>query len=96
MLAEAGLQTMIDPRDAALLAGLVYVSPDEPGIGRRRVGKGFVYKGPDLARIADRGVVQRIRSLAVPPAWRDVWICTRENGHIQAVGYDDSGRKQYR
>ena len=96
MLAEAGLQTMIDPRDAALLAGLVYVSPDEPGIGRSRAGKGFVYKGPDLARIADRGVVQRIRSLAVPPAWRNVWICTRENGHIQAVGYDDNGRKQYR
>ena len=96
MLAEAGLQTMIDPRDAALLAGLVYVSPDEPGIGRSRAGKGFVYKGPDLARIADRGVVQRIRSLAVPPAWRNVWICTQENGHIQAVGYDDNGRKQYR
>jgi DNA topoisomerase I len=86
----------IDPRREARRAGLVYVSTDTPGIARRRAGKGFSYQGPDLKHIADRDVVRRIRALAVPPAWRDVWICLRPNGHIQAVGYDSLGRKQYR
>jgi len=95
MLVEDCSPTQVSVQDAAKLADLVYVSTDEPGIGRRRAGKGFFYSGPDLARVTDKRVVQRIRSLAVPPAWRDVWICIRPNGHIQAVGYDDNGRKQY-
>ena len=95
MLDETGSQT-IDPQAALELAGLVYVSTGDPGIVRRRTGKGFSYRGQDQSRIVDRDVVQRIRSLAVPPAWRDVWICTQPNGHIQAVGYDADGRKQYR
>lgn len=96
MLVEVCSQTQVNAQDAAKLADLVYVSPNEPGIARSRAGRGFVYRGPDLARVTDGRVVQRIRSLAVPPAWRDVWICARADGHIQAVGYDDSGRKQYR
>jgi DNA topoisomerase-1 len=82
-------------RQAARSAGLVYVSTDEPGIGRRRAGKGFAYWGPDQKLIDDPDEIRRIRALAAPPAWRDVWICPRANGHIQAVGYDERGRKQY-
>ncbi len=70
------------------------VSPDEPGWTRRRAGKGFTYLDEEGARLpADE--VERVRSLAIPPAWQDVWICPRPNGHIQAVGTDDAGRRQY-
>jgi DNA topoisomerase-1 len=75
---------------------LTYVSTDEPGIVRRRAGRGFVYRGPDGRRIDDPGIIARIRALAVPPAWRDVWICARPEGHIQAIGFDARGRRQYR
>ena len=68
--------------------------PDEPGWTRRRAGKGFVYLDGDGKRLADEAV-ERIKSLAIPPAWTDVWICTRDNGHLQAVGTDDAGRRQY-
>ncbi|HEX4179522.1 MAG TPA: DNA topoisomerase IB [Caulobacteraceae bacterium] len=96
MLDETGSPIAIDARREARRAGLTYVSTQTPGIARRRAGKGFSYQGPDLQRIADMEVVRRIRALAVPPAWRDVWICPRPDGHIQAVGYDALGRKQYR
>jgi DNA topoisomerase-1 len=92
MLDETGLESGPDPRQA----GLVYVSPGEPGIERRRAGKGFAYRDADRRPIADPDEIRRIRALAVPPAWRDVWICPRPNGHIQAIGYDDRGRRQYR
>ncbi|WP_127130594.1 DNA topoisomerase IB [Georgenia sp. SYP-B2076] len=69
--------------------------PEKPGYGRRRAGKGFSYLNPDGTRVTDPEVVARCRSLVIPPAWRDVWICPDPNGHIQAVGTDDAGRRQY-
>src|ERR1700744_6312197 len=67
-----------------------------PGIRRRRRGRGFSYARPDGKAVADQETLDRIRSLAVPPAWTDVWICPWPNGHIQAVGTDAAGRRQYR
>ena len=67
-----------------------------PGISRRRRGRGFEYLDVRGRRIDDRDAVDRIRSLAIPPAWSDVWICTDPNGHLQAVGVDAAGRRQYR
>jgi DNA topoisomerase IB len=67
-----------------------------PGIRRRRAGKGFTYLEVDGTRIADDEVVDRIKRLAIPPAWEDVWICSDPNGHIQATGVDAKGRRQYR
>ena len=67
-----------------------------PGITRRRRGKGFIYFGADSKQIRDARRLERIRSLVIPPAWENVWICPLENGHIQAVGRDAKGRKQYR
>ncbi|MEJ7928928.1 DNA topoisomerase IB [Ramlibacter sp. AN1015] len=85
-----------DAQEAARAAGLRYVSPDRPGIRREREGEGFAYFAPDGTRIDDESTLARIRSLAVPPAWTDVWICPRANGHLQATGRDAKGRKQYR
>lgn len=73
-----------------------HVSDDAPGIQRRRSGTGFSYAGPDGKTIRDRDVIRRIRALAIPPAWTKVWICPREDGHLQATGRDARGRKQYR
>ena len=88
---------VVDPQDAAESAGLVYVHDDqEPGITRRRAGKGWSYRGPDGAVVKDPATIERINKLAIPPAYRDVWICANPAGHIQATGRDDKGRKQYR
>ncbi|MBD3805016.1 MAG: DNA topoisomerase IB, partial [Thioclava sp.] len=76
-------------------AGLVYVSDEEPGIRRVRRGRGFSYQLPDGSILDDPIVRQRIRALALPPAYHDVWICTKANGHLQATGYDARNRKQY-
>jgi DNA topoisomerase I len=76
--------------------GLRYVSDDTPGIRRRRAGKGFTYTHPDGSRVTDKDDLARIRKLAIPPAWTDVWICPAPNGHIQATGRDAKRRKQYR
>ena len=67
-----------------------------PGLRRRRAGRGFVYLDEDGARVDDVETLDRIRALAVPPAWQDVWICPWANGHIQALGTDAKGRRQYR
>ena len=67
-----------------------------PGIARLRRGRGFAYVGADGRRIEDEATIDRIRALAIPPAWREVWICTDPHGHIQATGIDAAGRKQYR
>ena len=75
--------------------GLTYVSYDQPGIRRRRAGRGFVYMSPG-GRVTDQAVLARIRALAIPPAWRDVWICDHADGHLQAIGFDARGRRQYR
>jgi DNA topoisomerase-1 len=82
--------------ESARIAGLRYVRDDRPGIRRRRKGQGFVYLDADGKSIHDRAVLYRIRSLVIPPAWTDVWICTIENGHLQATGRDTRGRKQHR
>jgi DNA topoisomerase-1 len=77
-------------------AGLTYVSDAEPGIRREKAGKGFCYRHPNGLLVKDPSELQRIRSLAIPPAWADVWICPDASGHVQAVGRDAKGRKQYR
>jgi DNA topoisomerase-1 len=85
-----------DPVESAQAAGLRYVSDIQPGTRRKRAGKGFTYVGPDGKPIHDAAELARIRSLAIPPAYTDVWICPSPNGHIQATGRDARGRKQYR
>lgn len=87
---------VVDPKEAAAGAGLVYVSDDKPGIRRQKRGKGFRYLGPDGRSVGDADTLQRIRKLAIPPAYTEVWICLRADGHIQATGRDAKGRKQYR
>jgi len=78
------------------VAGLRYVSDEGPGIRRRRAGRGFSYLGSDGRRLRDRGTLAWIRSLAIPPAWTDVWISPIRHGHLLATGRDARGRKQYR
>lgn len=85
-----------DPAEAAKMAGLRYVSDKKQGIRRERNGEQFSYIGVDGQPITDEKALQRIRSLAIPPAWTDVWICPTPRGHIQATGRDAKGRKQYR
>jgi DNA topoisomerase-1 len=85
-----------DPVESARAAGLRYVSDTQPGITRKRAGKGFTYSGPDGEKVQDKETLARIKALAIPPAWTDVWISPHERGHIQATGRDDKGRKQYR
>ena len=89
-------QPPADSLHAARSAGLRYVNDGDPGISRVRAGKDFSYLGPDSRRISDPATLGRIKRLAIPPAWTDVWICPRDDGHIQATGRDARGRKQYR
>ena len=84
------------PAESAQAAGLRYVSDDRPGIRRKRRGKGFTYVDPCGSTVRDPKALARIRSLAVPPAWTEVWICAQPTGHLQATGRDARGRKQYR
>ena len=84
------------PHESAAEAGLRYVSDTSPGIRRKRSGTGFTYVGQDGKRITDQKTLERIRKLAIPPAYTDVWICPSPNGHLQATGRDARGRKQYR
>ena len=77
-------------------SGLRYVSDRRPGIQRVRKGKSFNYRLPSGRALRDSPTLKRIKSLVIPPAWKDVWICPDPQGHIQAVGRDDRGRKQYR
>lgn len=76
--------------------GLVRVDPASPGFSRRRRGRGWSFYDSAGAPITDPGEIVRIKSLAIPPAWQDVWICPDPQGHIQAVGTDAAGRRQYR
>jgi DNA topoisomerase-1 len=85
-----------DPVESAEAAGLRYVSDEMPGISRRRAGKGFSYINAQGKTVNDEKVLKRIKALAIPPAYQDVWICPYENGHLQATGLDERGRKQYR
>lgn len=85
-----------DPVEAARAAGLRYVTDRVPGVKRKRAGKGFTYTDAKGERVTDGKEVARIKALVIPPAWTDVWISPSPNGHIQATGRDEKGRKQYR
>ena len=84
------------PEKSAASASLIYASDEEPGIRRRRAGAGFFYIRPDGERLKDVEALLRIRNLAIPPAWNHVWISPHPEGHLQATGRDQRGRKQYR
>jgi DNA topoisomerase-1 len=97
--AQASPAAAADQADSAAAAravGLRYVSDVMPGITRRRAGRAFSYRGPDGRLIRDRAEIARLKRLAIPPAWTEVWICPDGKGHLQATGRDARGRKQYR
>lgn len=85
-----------DPQGAAEAAGLVYVTDGQPGIARQADRGGFRYTKAKGELVRDEATLERIRKLAIPPAWTGVWICPRANGHLQATGRDARGRKQYK
>ena len=85
-----------NPAAAARAVGLRYVADDMPGIRRRRAGRAFSYRDAKGRPIKDRREIARLKRLAIPPAWSDVWICPDGKGHLQATGRDAKGRKQYR
>jgi DNA topoisomerase-1 len=86
----------LDPVQSAIIAGLRYVNGNSAGIVRKRVGREFYFFDSNGRRIRWKTDLERIKSLAIPPAWKRVWICPSPNGHLQAVGYDARGRKQFR
>ena len=88
---------MLLPRkgNSSAMPRLRTVSPSSPGFSRRRAGSGWTFLDKTGQRIADPEEIDRIKSLAIPPAWQEVWISPYPNGHIQAVGTDDAGRRQY-
>jgi DNA topoisomerase-1 len=90
------LKLVTDVAASAKTAGLRYVCDMGPGIRRIKKGSGFSYIGPDEKPVRDMVMLKRIRSLVIPPAWKNVWICSDPDGHVQAVGRDAKGRKQYR
>ncbi|TMB71473.1 MAG: DNA topoisomerase IB [Chloroflexi bacterium] len=94
--AAADAAEPVDPVESARAAGLRYVSDLTPGIRRARAGKAFRYTSSDGHPIRDAETLGRIKRLAIPPAWTDVWICPDPRGHLQATGRDARGRKQYR
>ncbi|HKK40078.1 MAG TPA: hypothetical protein VJ949_11715, partial [Cryomorphaceae bacterium] len=79
----------------SLPAKLTHVTDREPGISRRLCGRGYTYILPSGRRLRSKKRRQRIKALGIPPAWREVWICNRPDGHLQVTGVDDAGRKQY-
>lgn len=95
-IAETLTGVAAEAAQMAVEAGLVYVSDAEPGIRRLRAGKSFRYVTPENRRLEGSKDLKRIASLAIPPAYRDVWIAVQERGHLQATGRDARGRKQYR
>jgi DNA topoisomerase-1 len=96
VLARTPDVVIVDPKEAAESVGLRYVSVEQPGIRRRKAGRGFRYLYPDGNTVTDGQVLRRIRAIVIPPAWTEVWVCRSANGHIQATGRDVKGRKQYR
>jgi DNA topoisomerase-1 len=90
------LEIVTDPVESAKSAGLRYVSDAKPGITRKRWRKGFRYFDAEGAQVRELETLARIKSLVIPPAWTDVWICTNPKGHLQATGRDARGRKQSR
>jgi DNA topoisomerase-1 len=96
MIANATHSDIADPVLSARAAGLRYVSDTKLGISCKRTGRSWSYTAPDGQTIRDRDTRDRIKSLGIPPAWTDVWICPDPRGHLQATGRDAKGRKQYR
>ncbi len=92
----ATLEIVTDPIQSSRQAGLRYMTDTRPGISRKRRGKGFHYFDSDGKRVTEEATLRRIRSLVIPPAWTDVWICPIANGHLQATGRDARRRKQSR
>jgi DNA topoisomerase-1 len=90
------LPLALDPVESAELAGLRYVHDSDPGIHRHKRGRGFMYRGPKGRPVLDARTLDRIRHLAIPPAYTGVWICIDPCGHLQATGLDARTRKQYR
>lgn len=88
--------TAVDPEQCAREAGLHYLEGEPEGIRRQRSGRGFRYTTAQGTPVRDRATLERIRSLAIPPAWVDVWISRDPRSHLQATGFDARGRKQYR
>jgi DNA topoisomerase-1 len=93
---EEANSTIIEAKEMAESAGLVYVNDQKPGLKRESKGSHFVYIGLNHKAIKDKKTIKRIQALAIPPAYTDVWICPLPNGHLQATGRDAKGRKQYR
>ena len=93
---DATVEELLDPAASAEAAGLRYVSDEMAGIRRKKSGAAFTYVGPNGETVKDDKTLARIKSLAIPPAWTDVWVCPRADGHLQATGRDARGRKQYR
>ena len=93
---DTASEPITDPVESARAAGLRYVTDTQPGIKRVKQGAGFRYVGPDGAPVHDPDTLRRIKSLVIPPAWTNVWITTRPNGHLQTTGRDAKGRKQSR
>jgi DNA topoisomerase-1 len=90
------IAALTDPAVSARVVGLRHVSDEKPGVRRERSGKHFRYRDSAGKIVRDRETLARIKSLAIPPAWINVWICAEPNGHLQATGRDDRGRKQFR
>ena len=93
---DAGVRINGNSYTEVRAAGLFYVRDTTPGMRRQRCGRAFRYLRSDGSPVRDPKVLARIRALAIPPAWREVWICERDDGHLQATGRDARGRKQYR
>lgn len=87
---------MKDPALTAAAAGLVYIQANAPGYFRKGKSPRFYYTDKDGNRLKDKAIIQRIKALVLPPAWREVWISENPDGHLQATGIDEAGRKQYR
>lgn len=93
---DGPIEIVTDPVESAKMAGLRYVYDDQPGIARLKRGKSFRYVSSDGTVVREAKVLARIKSLVIPPAWTDVWICKDANGHLQCTGRDAKGRKQSR
>lgn len=92
----SSIQLYKDPIQSAKVAGLRYVTDEQPGIRRQRWGRGFSYIDIDGSRIKDKKRRAQFKALVIPPSWQDVWICCQPNGHLRATGRDLKKRKQYR
>ena len=84
------------PKGQRIATKIVYADDSKPGITRKKMRHGWGYWDAEGNRITDRDEIDRLNAIGLPPAYRDAWFCPKPNGHIQAVGWDDKGRKQYR